>query len=245
MRTKAIFKDIKKILFLIPYILIVSISDIVLAEPDNSVLSDILWYHIFGRLTAGEVQTLIMSMESIGAIFLFALLFGNTISSFFGSVSTFVFTRLQNRKLWIRKKLLTLCGFAAIYTALFTAMELLIASRRVLTWSFDKTLVFTLLTIFGALFPLLAVICILVNWLSIRHGIPIGVFTVFVAIMILEVIAIIFFDNPLNMIVNPVCFNIQILESLPLTCLKLLIEFFYLIVVSLGMTFDIQNMDIF
>ena len=85
MRKKNVFICAKKILLIIPYIFFMSLSDIFLSSPQDQPLVEILWYDIFGRLSAGNIQTLVMSIESLGVIFLFTILFGNHISIFFDS----------------------------------------------------------------------------------------------------------------------------------------------------------------
>lgn len=77
-----------------------------LSSPQDQPLAEILWYDIFGRLSSGNVQTLVMSIESLGVFFLFTILFGNHISVFFDSIGTFIFSRLPSRRIWISKKLL-------------------------------------------------------------------------------------------------------------------------------------------
>lgn len=59
----------KKILLIIPYIFFMSLSDIFLSSPQDQPLAEILWYDIFGRLSSGNVQTLVMSIESLGVFF--------------------------------------------------------------------------------------------------------------------------------------------------------------------------------
>lgn len=106
MRKKNVFICAKKILLIIPYIFFMSLSDIFLSSPQDQPLAEILWYDIFGRLSSGNVQTLVMSIESLGVFFLFTILFGNHISVFFDSIGTFIFSRLPSRRIWFQKKLL-------------------------------------------------------------------------------------------------------------------------------------------
>lgn len=69
MRKKNVFICAKKILLIIPYIFFMSLSDIFLSSPQDQPLAEILWYDIFGRLSSGNVQTLVMSIESLGVFF--------------------------------------------------------------------------------------------------------------------------------------------------------------------------------
>lgn len=89
MNRKLALQSLKKILLILPYITILSLSDIILATPQEQPLSTALWYGIFERVTERNIHMLILSMESLGYIFLFSLLFGTYLSGFFDSVSTF------------------------------------------------------------------------------------------------------------------------------------------------------------
>lgn len=119
MRKKNVFICAKKILLIIPYIFFMSLSDIFLSSPQDQPLAEILWYDIFGRLSSGNVQTLVMSIESLGVFFLFTILFGNHISVFFDSIGTFIFSRLPSRRIWISKKVIGLSIISIFYTILY------------------------------------------------------------------------------------------------------------------------------
>ena len=77
--------SVRKTLYVIPFILMLSISDILLAEIQEAQLAELLWYDVFGRLSAGKVQTIVLSTESLSCMFLFSLLYGSCISDFFAS----------------------------------------------------------------------------------------------------------------------------------------------------------------
>ena len=47
----------------------------------------------------------------------------------------------------------------------------------------DRQTLFTLVTLFAMLFPMFATVCLLANWISIKHGLPIGIIGVFVLIL--------------------------------------------------------------
>lgn len=245
MKYKIILSDLKKVLLLIPYIFILSLSDIFLVSQKEQTLSVILWHEIFGHLTEGEIQTIVMSMESIGFIFLFGLLFGDYISRFWGDISIFVFSRVARRYKWVYKKIRDLCGFSFMYTLILLLMKIWIAKRQTINCEIDDTLLLTLFTLMGTLIPLFLIVSLLVNWVSIRHGTAIGVTSAFSIVLILEFIAILFFDNSFNMILNPLCFNVSITKSFSLACLKVFIEFFYFMMIAAGMAIDIEHMDIF
>lgn len=221
---------------MLPYIFFMSLSDIFLSSPQDQPLAEILWYDIFGRLSSGNVQTLVMSIESLGVFFLFTILFGNHISVFFDSIGTFIFSRLPSRRIWISKKVIGLSIISIFYTILYLSLKFSISSRRVIVWQMDRQTLFTLVTLFAMLFPMFATVCLLANWISIKHGLPIGIIGVFVLILALELIAILNFDSSMNMILNPLCFNIDIIQSVEIALAKILSELVYLAILSIGIT---------
>lgn len=216
-----------------------------LSSPQDQPLAEILWYDIFGRLSSGNVQTLVMSIESLGVFFLFTILFGNHISVFFDSIGTFIFSRLPSRRIWISKKVIGLSIISIFYTILYLSLKFSISSRRVIVWQMDRQTLFTLVTLFAMLFPMFATVCLLANWISIKHGLPIGIIGVFVLILALELIAILNFDSSMNMILNPLCFNIDIIQSVEIALAKILSELVYLAILSIGITLYICRTDIF
>lgn len=242
---RQILSSIQKIFYLIPYVFVVSLSDILSAKPGEQSLSDVLWYRILGRVSAGNLHTLVLSVESLGIIFLFTFLFGDYISNYFGSICTIVFTRIRNRTFWGIKKVLELCGYSVFYTFLLLELKFLIGIRNVKEWSFDETTLQTCIVLFGVIFPLVVTVCLLVNWISIRYGIPIAIISVFIVVICLEFIAILAFDQTANLILNPLCFNIAIRNTPKYAFMKIVVDFFYLFTVSGSMIFYIKRRDIF
>ena len=82
-------------------------------------------------------------------------------------------------------------------------------------------------------------------WISIPFDVPIAVFLVFVVVMILEFVAILLFDNIVNVILNPLCFNILIINNPVYAIMKILIEVLYLLLIMAGMMFYVKYRDIF
>lgn len=244
MRKKNVFICAKNITYNSIHIFYVAFRHF-LSSPQDQPLAEILWYDIFGRLSSGNVQTLVMSIESLGVFFLFTILFGNHISVFFDSIGTFIFSRLPSRRIWISKKVIGLSIISIFYTILYLSLKFSISSRRVIVWQMDRQTLFTLVTLFAMLFPMFATVCLLANWISIKHGLPIGIIGVFVLILALELIAILNFDSSMNMILNPLCFNIDIIQSVEIALAKILSELVYLAILSIGITLYICRTDIF
>lgn len=246
MRKQRKFNFIKKIFLVIPFILMMSISEIILSsEKIEEPLFEVFWYDIFGRVSAGEVQTLILSIESMGTIFLFALLFGSYISDFFHENSMVVFTRIHNRKQWSIQKIIEIYGLSMIYTILFLVLKFMMSAHKVFFWQMDKQLLWTLLVLFLTMSSLFTNACLVANLVSIKFGIPIAILSVFGVIILLQSFGILYFDSNINVICNPLCFNIKVLYSQNIGMMKILINLCYLILTAVGMTIYISKKDIF
>ncbi len=123
--------------------------------------------------------------------------------------------------------------------------EFAVGMRQVTGGTFDRDIMFTLVSLFGIIFPLLTTICVMVNWVSIKHGIPIGICVVLLSVVVLQMIAVSFFDNPFNMVLNPLCFNIILLTAPGLMLMKILMSLLYMTAASGGLLIYIEHIDIF
>lgn len=242
MRNK--YRKFMKVCYILLYVIAFSISDILLNEPQDCRVSERLWHSIFGSVTAGEIQSLVPSMGSIGTVFLFSLLFGNSISEFFGSGSSMFFTRLSDRKQWIWSRIAGVYGIALAYTGLYLAGEVLIAMGSVTEPRLDRQLCFAVIVLMMLLSLVFTVTCLLANVVSIRYGTAIGIFCAFVFVIVLETVGIMLFDHKLNIILNPFCFHSSIVNSPFVACMKIVIDFFYALIISVGMVGYIDRMDI-
>lgn len=70
-------------------------------------------------------------------------------------------------------------------------------------------------------------------------------FAKLVFIIFLAIVAILNFDSSMNMILNPLCFNIDIIQSVEIALAKILSELVYLAILSIGITLYICRTDIF
>ena len=234
-----------RVLLVIPFVIVLSPYALFVAEKQPGPLYEMFWYSVFGRITSGEIQTIVMSMEMLGVLFLFALLFGTWISSHFDGNSHMTFTRIARREVWSLKCILEVWGLAALYAAAFLGLKLVVDIRRVEAWSLDLRLAGAVCTVFGMVFPLLALTCLVSNWIAIHKGIAIGVLVSFAAVLVLMELAINWFDVPAMTVFNPLCANLRILDTPGLAAGKVGINMAYLLLVTAGMTLDIKYRDIF
>ena len=236
---------VAKLLAVVPFILLLSPYILLEPQPLEKSLASLLWSSVFGTVTAGEVQSIVLSFENLGVLFLFTLLFGTCIARFYDENSHMVFTRITKRDIWSLKQILKVWGYAAAYTLVFLAFKFLLEMRRVTVWQWDGILVEALVVIFGILCPVLAILCLIANWIAIRRGAPVGVLLTFVGALVVEEIAIAWFDVPAMTVFNPLCSNIHILDMPVLAALKVGVNIGYLSLISVGMLLDIKRMDIF
>lgn len=236
--------NLKKTLYIIPYICFMSLSDIILAEKQETTLAELLWYGVFGRLTNGEFQSFVLSIECLGAIFIFGLLYGDSISKYFGAISSIFFTRLKSKRDWIIKKSIYLSVLSCFWVLFMVCVKFAILTRHTYEQAISVESVRALIVIGALLAPVVLIVCLVINWIAINHGEPIGMLIVFVFVISMEVVAIWKFENRVNMIFNPLCFNINILYSTSNVLLKLLVELAYCAVVILGIVKFVERRDI-
>ncbi len=240
-----IWFSLRKTLWIVPYVVMFSLVDIFLARPGSGVLADVLWYSVWGRISSGEMQTIVLSLKCIGGIFLFAILFGREMAGYFDTVSTVYFTRIASRGSFVLGKAGRICVLASAYVGWFLSMEFWIGIRQVADWHIGGYTVYVLFLLGGILGTLLMLVCLAVNWLSVRLHVTVAVFLVFTCVMALEYVGILFFDNPVNVVLNPLCANYRIVEDVGLACGKLAANGCYLGMLVLGIRFHICRMDIF
>ena len=234
-----------KILLVIPFVLAISPMDLFVVEKREAELADMLWSSIFGSVTAGEIQTIVLTMEITGVIFLFTLLFGTRVSRHFESNSHMVFTRIEKRGRWGLGQILMVCVLALVYTGIYLGRKVILESRKLISWRLDGALLVRILLLLGILLPGILLICLMANWIAIRGGIAVGVLTAFAVLLVLETISIYWFQIPAMNVLNPFCANIAVLSSPGTAVMKIGVNLAYAAALSAGMIWDIRRMDIF
>ena len=146
MRKRQLF-EIGRTLFAIPFVIVFSLTRIVLAEPRPQPLHTALWSNLFGQITAGNVQTIVFSIKSIGLIILFGLIYGRFISRYFEEISPYVFIRVGNRQKWVLRKIISLWGISTFFTLFALATELLIAAMKTKDYGMDSGVATVLLVL--------------------------------------------------------------------------------------------------
>lgn len=234
-----------KLLAIIPYWILMSLTEIMRPEPSSETLSSILWYSLFGRVSAGDIKTLTLSMESLGGVFLFVLLFGDYIAAYFTEISVYIFTRVRDRSIWTIKKI----GAVVAYSAFFAEITILIKGYTCLLQKEEiqitKELLYAVIVTFVLLFLLLTQIGILSNFISTKFGSIVGVFSALVTLITLSILSIALFNNKLNQILNPLCFNIVLLDKINLMIAKIAISIVYLLMIIAAYTEFIYKLDIY
>lgn len=244
MRKRRLF-EIGKALFAVPFIIVFSLTRIVLTEPRAQPIHTALWSNLFGQITAGNIQTIVFSVKSIGLIILFGLLYGRFISRFFEEISPYVFIRVGNRQKWVLRKIISLWGISTLFTLFALATELLIAAMKTKDYGMDSGVVTVLLVLLFTLSSLYTSVCLLINMISIQKGVPIGLVLAFCVVLLLELLAIRFYDSPANIFLNPMCFNSEIIADTQSAFLKAGIAVLYLVILSFCTAKYVNIIDIF
>ena len=234
----------KKILLLIPFVGIISLGELFGATKIDEELNYILWNSIFGSLSEGNIATIVLSMKTISSIFLFVLLYGNSIAEYFADVANIYFVRVRSRKIWTARKILELLVHAFFYSLLFVVLETCVCSLRVEKLVVDRVLIQTMLIIVGIFVPILVTLTILVNGIATKWGISVGVLVVVVLTVGLEVVAIIGYNRLENIVLNPLCFNIYLLEDRQSILYKIITNFIYVGISFGGLILYLDRLDI-
>lgn len=230
---------------ILPYCFILSLTAILMPVQLEYPFVNVFWDCIFGKITAGELTTITLSLESIGAVFLFCLLFGDYVARYFGSVSVYIFSRIRDRRKWTLHKIGGLLGYALTFSVLDVLFKVFEARIQVSDWGNRAETLQAILASLLLLFFWVSTVAILVNFWATRFGIAVGVVVALVVIVLLDLIAISYFDNVINQLLNPLCFNESILQEPILVLEKLLISASYPAVLSLLYAETIKRMDIY
>lgn len=230
---------------IVPYCFILSLTAILMPVQFDYPFADVFWDCIFGKISAGELTTITLSLESIGAVFLFSLLFGDYVAQHFGSVSVYIFTRIRDRQEWAIRKICGLLFYALMFSILDVLFKIFEARIQVSGWGNRGEAWQAIIVSLLLLFFLVSTIAILVNFWATRFGVAVGVVVALAVIVLLDLIAISYFDNIINQLLNPLCFNEVILQEPIFVLAKLLISACYPVALAILYTEAIKRMDIF
>lgn len=230
---------------IVPYCFILSLTAILMPAQLEYPFVDVFWDCIFGKVSAGELTTITLSLESIGAVFLFCLLFGDYVAQHFGRVSVYIFTRIRDRRKWAMRKICGLLCYALMFSILDVLFKIFEARIQVADWGNMADTWQAIIVSLLLLFLLVSTVAILVNFWATRFGVAVGVVVALVVIVLLDLIAISYFDNVVNQLLNPLCFNESILQKPILVLVKLLISASYPAALALLYAETVKRMDIF
>lgn len=222
-----------------------SLSDIFFPESHKSLSAERLWSLFFGSMSKGNLQSVILSFDCLGSVFLFCLLFGDYISKEFGDVKPYIFTRIPCRRKRTVKKTVTLLLLSSLWVLGMISAKTMIAVRMTVRWRADKEFIAELMFIGLLLAPTVLDVCLVCNWIAVRYGETIGLLCSFALVLILECAAIMFFDHPANILLNPLCFNRCIMKMKPFVCMKILTGFMYTAALTAGSAAYIERIDLF
>lgn len=232
-------------LCIVPYCFILSLTAILMPVQFEYPFVDVFWDCIFGKISAGELTTITLSLESIGAVFLFCLLFGDFVARYFGRVSVYIFSRIRDRRTWAMRKICGLLGYALMFSLLDVLFKIFEARIQVADWGNMADTWKAIIASLLLLFCLVSTVAILVNFWATRFGVAVGVVVALVVIVLLDLFAISYFDNVVNQLLNPLCFNESILQEPILVLVKLLISASYPAALALLYAETIKRMDIY
>lgn len=230
---------------ILPYCFILSLTAILMPVQLDYPFVDVFWGSIFGKISAGELTTITLSLESIGAMFLFCLLFGDYVARYFSSVSVYIFSRIRDRRAWAMRKIGGLLCYALTFSILDVLFKVFESRIQVADWGNIAETWQAIMVSLLLLFCLVSTVAIVVNFWAARFGVAAGVVIAFAVIVLLDLIAISYFDSVINQLLNPLCFNQSILQEPELVLGKLLISASYPAALGLLYAEAIKRMDIY
>lgn len=123
------FKDIAlKELLVVLYVIVLNMFDIV-SERIQSPVYDIVINKLGGQISNSDISSIVLHMEKMGYILLFLILFGNYISKQITDSPVYIFSRINDRRIWYIKERMKLYGVAVIYIILYLSVIILMSCR--------------------------------------------------------------------------------------------------------------------
>lgn len=230
---------------IIPYCFILSLTAILMPVQLKYPFADVFWDSIFGKISAGELTTITLSLESIGAVLLFCLLFGDYAARYFGSVSVYIFSRIRDRRKWAMRKIGGLLCYALTFSILDVLFKIFESRIQVADWGNIAETLQAIIVSLLLLFCLVSTVAIVVNFWATRFGVAVGVIIALAIVVLLDLFAILYFDSVINQLLNPLCFNQSILQEPEFVLGKLLISASYPVALALLYAETIKRMDIY
>lgn len=201
-------KNIIKLLCAIPIAIIMNM-DCFLSQPGSVDigLSQYFMSFFVGQVTHGDTKTIVYAMGNLAFMIIFMILFGNNIAGKLDFVPAYYFVRIRDRGRWFVSEALKLICRAFVYSLLYCMMILIIAV--ILTGKReDSTLLAVFLYFLFISAAIMAVMCLLVNILTIIAGTSFAFISVCILMLVLCLCAISFgsdiasFFNPFSYIRN-------------------------------------------
>ncbi len=198
------WKNILKIIIIIPATLLLNMDCFLSHYGSVDIPIEEYFAGFFvGRVTQGDITTIVFAMENLAFVLLFIILFGNSISEKTGYVPAYYFTRERNRGKWFAKECVKLSGMAAIYVLLYCAV-LFIISCILTGANINRELILEILFFFVVSAALIIMMTVLANILTLKLGTAPAFIVVCVFVLGLCILAI-SCQNPVLNFINPMC----------------------------------------
>lgn len=197
-------RKLLKTLWVVPYVICISAFHL-LSEPSERLVSDIFLGELMGQTQADGIMLFLLTMENLGFLLLFHMLFGTFISEKFSHAPAYVFSRITRRGSWFLGQCLRLMLIAGVYTALQLGTHIWICSRMSLLGIDERT--WELAGITWIVFVcLLIMTSIPLNILAVARGTMPAFLIVYCVLVILAYLAVQTVGNPLLSMWNPLCY---------------------------------------
>lgn len=177
-----------RLLAVFPYTAFVFLPDMLI--PAEAIpVSSCMMRQIFGGRTVEGMTFFVMTMDRIGFLLLFNILYGNYIAQHFSVGSVYVFSRVVSRKRWWLGQLKELFQISLTYSILYTLLNVGIACRcslLPLTWADGAVILF----LAGFVLSLTFTSTVVINTLATAYGTARAFLTVYAVMMAMVIFAI-------------------------------------------------------
>jgi len=228
-------------LVIIPVLLILSVPLLTSYDIGSQSLADTMWSNIFGRLSSGNIQSVILSFTAICCILIFILIYGTYITR---KNCTLIIIRVGCRAFWAVSEIMWLMVYALLYSVILSGMNIWICTKSIGDVVVDKEAFLTAILIAGILFSAIFFFTLIVNWITLKVGIAISIMIVFAFILVLEIIGILYFDQAVDMVLNPMCLNYKMIQNSSYMILKTLVNGLYIICAAIILLRSLKRTDI-
>ena len=229
-------KNIGKMLLVLPVAIAPFLSQMSVGRIDASV-TGLFIGAVFGRITEGDMSSLVIVIGKLAYLLLFHLLFGSYISGHFTNMPSYYFSRIPHRCVWFGKQCFYLFCYAVWYALLFLGGSLWGCCMISLEKPGRETWRCFFIT-YAVCVSLLLLTTLIINLGIIVWKTAVGFSVCWIGIIVMEILAKATLNNPCISFINPMSYSGVWDMSFGQVLIKIVYLYFLAVSVSVyGMVF--------